>query len=68
MNQTLKQALDNYYMTIKENRPNYRTCYNSLLEYCDLNYSQYSLNEMFEKHINIWDIKQACKLYVESRK
>ncbi|MCI9337738.1 MAG: hypothetical protein HFH93_09390 [Lachnospiraceae bacterium] len=23
---------------------------------------------MFEKHINIWDIEQACKLYVESSK
>ena len=68
MNQTLEQALNNYYMTIKGNRPNYRTCYNSLLKYCDLNYSQYSLNEMFEKHINIWDIEQACKLYVESSK
>jgi len=68
MNLTLKQALDDYYMTIKENRPNYRTCYNSLLEYCDANYPQYSLSEMFENHINIWDIKQACKRYVETSK
>lgn len=33
-----------------------------------MNYPQYSLNEMFEKHINIWDIEQACKHYVESSK
>lgn len=35
MNETLKQVLDDYYKTIKEGRANYRSCYNSFLEYCD---------------------------------
>lgn len=67
MNQNLKQVLEDYYKTIKEIRPNYRTCYNSFLEYCDL-YSKYSLNEMFENHITMVDIEQACKHYIETSK
>lgn len=67
MNQKLQQVLDDYYKTIKNIRPNYRTCYNSFLEYCDI-YSEYSLSEMFEKHLEIFDIEQACKHYVETSK
>lgn len=29
MNEDLKHELDIYYETIKEGRPNYRSCYNS---------------------------------------
>lgn len=68
MNQTLKQALDDYYKTIKEIRPNYRTCYNSFLEYCNKYYPQYTLSELFERHLKILDMKQACKLYIETSK
>jgi len=66
----LKQVLDNCYKTIKEIRPNYRTCYNNFLEYCDTNtnYSQYPLREICEKHLEVLDIKQACKLYIEKSK
>lgn len=68
MNLELKQALDDYYKTIKEIRPNYRTCYNSFLEYCNGKYSQCSLRELFERHITIFHIKQACKYYIEKSK
>lgn len=65
MNQKLRETLDEYYKTIKENRPNYRTCYNSFIEYCDKYYSQYSLRELFETHLDIVDIRKACKYYIE---
>lgn len=68
MNLELKQALDEYYKTIKEIRPNYRTCYNSFLEYCNGIYSKCSLRELFERHITIFHIKQACKYYIEKSK
>ncbi len=68
MNQKLRETLEDYYNIIKESRPNYRTCYNSFLEYCDTHYSQYSLKELFEKHLDILDIKKACKHYIETSK
>lgn len=68
MNQKLEQVLDNCYKTIKEDRPNYRTCYHSFLEYCGANYPQCSLREMCENHLDIFDIKRACKLYIERSK
>lgn len=68
MNQKLRETLDEYYKTIKKSRPNYRTCYNSFLEYCDTYYSQYSLRELFTKHLDMFDIKRACKRYIELSK
>lgn len=68
MNQKLKQVLDDCYREIKEIRPNYRTCYHSFLEYCDIYYSQCSLEELFEDQLDIFDMKRACKLYIESSK
>lgn len=47
MNESLKQTLDNYYSSVKEERPNYRAYYKSFLEYCN-QYSNISLNEMLE--------------------
>ena len=67
MNESLRQALNDYYRTIKEVRPNYRACYNSFLDYCD-KYSDFSLKEMFEKHITVIEIQHACKAYVETSK
>lgn len=67
MNQNLKQVIEDYYKTIKEIRPNYRACYNSFLEYCDM-YSKYSLNETFKNHITMVDIEHACKRYIETSK
>lgn len=68
MNQKLRETIDDYYKTIKETRPNYRTCYNSFLDYCDSYYSQYSLKELFKEHLDILDIKKACRLYIENSK
>ncbi len=68
MNQKLRETLEDFYNTIKESRPNYRTCYNSFLEYCDMHYPQYSLKELFEKHLDILDIKKACRHYIETSK
>lgn len=68
MNQKLKQVLEDCYRTIKEIRPNYRTCYHSFLEYCDMYYSQCSFTELFEDQLDIFDMKRACKLYIESSK
>lgn len=67
MNESLKQTLDDYYRSIKEERPNYRACYNSFLDYCN-KYSNTSMQELFEKHINIIEIRHACKAYVETSK
>ena len=68
MNQKLEQVLDDCYKTIKEVRPNYRTCYQSFLEYFGTNYPRCSLREMCENHLDIFDIKRACKLYIEGTK
>lgn len=67
MNESLKQTLDDYFISIKEVRPNYRACYNSFLDYCD-KYSDISLKEMFERHISLREIKHACKEYFETSK
>ncbi len=67
MNESLKQTLDDYFISIKEVRPNYRACYNSFLDYCNI-YSDISLKEMFEKHISLREIKHACKAYFENSK
>lgn len=67
MNESLKQTLDDYFISIKEVRPNYRACYNSFLDYCD-KYSNISLKEMFEKHMSMREIKHACKEYFEQSK
>lgn len=67
MNESLKQTLDDYFISIKEVRPNYRACYKSFLDYCNI-YSDISLKEMFEKHISLREIKHACKAYFENSK
>lgn len=67
MNQDLKYELDIYYETIKEERPNYRSCYNSFLEYCS-KFSEYSLKKLLEETITISDIEMACVHYFENSK
>lgn len=67
MNESLKQTLDDYFISIRGVRPNYRACYNSFLDYCD-KYSNISLKEMFEKHMSLREIKHACKAYFETSK
>lgn len=67
MNQDLKHELDIYYETIKEGRPNYRSCYNSFLEYCS-KFSEHSLRKLLEETITISDIEMACIHYFENSK
>ena len=65
MNEDLKHELDIYYETIKEGRPNYRSCYNSFLEYCS-KFSEYSLRKLLEETITISDIEMACIQYFKN--
>ena len=65
MNYFLEQALTEHYKIIKAKRPNYWACYSSFLNYCERLPSD-SLKELFEKRITIWEIKQACKEYIEA--
>lgn len=67
MHQDLKHELDIYYEAIKEERPNYRSCYNSFLEYCS-KFSDYSLRNLLEETITISDIEMACIHYFENSK
>lgn len=66
MNIFLEQALIEYFKTIKSKRPNYWACYSSFLNYCECFPSDTSLKELFEKKITIWEVKQACKDYIET--
>lgn len=65
MNYFLKQALTEHYKIIKTKRPNYWACYSSFLNYCEC-FPDDSLKELFENKITIWEIKQACKEYIET--
>lgn len=67
MNQDLKHELDIYYATIKDERPNYGSCYNSFLEYC-AKFPEYSLRKLLEETITISDIEMACIHYFENSK
>lgn len=67
MNVSLKQVLDDYYKTIREERANYRACYNSFLEYCNLYLKFYSLADLSQNLTKI-DVEQACKYYFEKSK
>ncbi len=66
MNETLKQALGDYYKTIKNGRANYQACYNSFLEYCD-NYIDVPFSEM-SKALTKIEVEYACKYYFEKSK
>lgn len=66
MNETLKQALEDYYKTIKEGRANYQACYNSFLEYCD-KYINVPFSEM-SKALTKIEVEYACKYYFEKSK
>lgn len=66
MNETLKQALEDYYKTIKDGRANYQACYNSFLEYCD-KYINVPFSEM-SKALTKIEIEYACKYYFEKSK
>ena len=66
MNIFLEQALIEYFKTIKSKRPNYWACYSSFLNYCECFPSDSTLKELFEKKITIWEVKQACKDYIET--
>lgn len=65
-NETLKQALEDYYKTIKDGRANYQACYNSFLEYCD-KYINVPFSEM-SKALTKIEIEYACKYYFEKSK
>lgn len=67
MNESLKQVLDDYYKTVREERANYRACYNSFLKYCNTRLGLYSLADLVENLTKI-DIEQACKYYFEESK
>ncbi len=66
MNETLKQALEDYYKTIKTERANYQACYNSFLEYCN-KYINVPFSEM-SKALTKIEIEYACKYYFEKSK
>lgn len=68
MNEQLKEALDNYFILIKDDRPNYRVCYNCFLDYCNRHYPCVPLKDLFERKISLYDIKQACKIYITKSK
>ncbi|MBD5548100.1 MAG: hypothetical protein HDQ97_11985 [Lachnospiraceae bacterium] len=67
MSTALKQALEDYYNTIREERANYRACYKSFLEYCNQELKLYSLADLSENLTKI-DVEQACKYYFETSK
>lgn len=66
MSETLKQALEDYYKTIKNGRANYQACYNSFLEYCD-KYINVPFSEM-SKALTKIEVEYACKYYFEKSK
>lgn len=67
MNTPLKQVLEDYYKTIREERANYQACYKSFLEYCNQELKFYSLADLSENLTKI-DVEQACKYYFETSK
>ena len=67
MSAVLKNALDDYYKTIKGERANYQACYKSFLEYCNQELKLYSLADLSANLTKI-DVEQACKYYFETSK
>lgn len=67
MNSSLKSAFDEYNNLKKDKRKNYKSCYNSFLDYCD-EFSEYGLKELFNNVITLHEIEQACKKYFLSSK
>ncbi len=67
MNNSLKSALDEYNNLKRDKRKNYKSCYNSFLDYCDV-FSDYGLKELFNNVITLHEIEQACKKYFLSSK
>ena len=67
MSAVLKNALDDYYKTIKGERANYQACYKSFLEYCNQELKLYSLADLSANLTKI-DVEQACKYYFETNK
>lgn len=67
MSETLSMILNDYYKTIKEEHPNYSSCYKSFLEYCNEKFSNISLADMSKKITKV-EIRYACKKYFEDSK
>lgn len=67
MSTALKQALEDYYKTIREERANYQACYKSFLQYCNQELKLYSLADLSE-NLTKTDVEQACKYYFETSK
>lgn len=67
MNDSLKSAFDDYNNLKSRKRRNYKACYDSFLDYCDI-FSNYSLKELFNNMITLHEVEQACKKYFLSSK
>ena len=52
MNDSLKSAFDEYNNLKSRKRRNYKACYDSFLEYCDI-FSNYSLKVLFKNMITL---------------